>query len=214
MTLNIIIFSIFLFIIVFFDCSYNVSLSLSVNKNDKKLRTYKKSKRNLSKQHFTIHHTVFSIPHHMAHAMSDKVRRRIAENYMVVWVDASIDPSNRDCQNTLTQLRSVVNQVEQCTSAEQCIEQLEKTEETSFVISSGALGQDLVPDIHGMPKLDAIYIFCGNKQRHQQWAQNWPKIKGVHTSVKPICEALKAAINQCNQNNTRPFENHVIIFRA
>ncbi|CAF4876068.1 unnamed protein product [Rotaria sp. Silwood1] len=130
-----------------------------------------------------------------------KQRRRMIENYMVIWVDSNIDMANEDCQNTLAQLRGVVNEVNQCTTAEQCIAKLqENSEETSFVISSGALGQHLVPDIHDMPKLDAIYIFCGNKQRHQEWAKNWPKIKGVHTSIKSICEKLAIAVKQCNQD--------------
>ncbi|CAF5037170.1 unnamed protein product, partial [Rotaria sp. Silwood1] len=55
---------------------------------------------------------------------------------------------------------------------EQCVQWLnENDEEILFVISSGAFGQKLVPNIHGMPKLDAIYIFCINKQRHEEWAK-------------------------------------------
>ncbi|CAF5020517.1 unnamed protein product, partial [Rotaria sp. Silwood1] len=101
----------------------------------------------------------------------------------------------------MEQLRAVVNQVQPCETAEQCIQQLtENQEEISFVISSGAIGQHLVPDIHDMVKLNGIFIFCGNKQRHQIWAQNWAKIKGIHTSIQPICDALKMAVNQCNQN--------------
>ncbi|CAF4866744.1 unnamed protein product, partial [Rotaria sp. Silwood1] len=130
-----------------------------------------------------------------------KQRRRMIENYMVIWVDSNIDMANEDCQNTLAQLRGVVNEVNQWTTAEQCIAKLqENSEDTSFVISSGYLGQHLVPEIHGMPQLDAIYIFCGNKQRHQEWAKHWPKIKGVHTSIKSICEKLAIAVKQCNQD--------------
>ncbi|CAF4841335.1 unnamed protein product, partial [Rotaria magnacalcarata] len=47
----------------------------------------------------------------------------------------------------------------------------------AFIISSGALGQHLVTDIHGMPKVDAIYIFCGNKARQWLWTKDWPKIR-------------------------------------
>ncbi|CAF1456877.1 unnamed protein product [Rotaria sp. Silwood1] len=133
--------------------------------------------------------------------MNRQRRRQMAENYLVIWVDGNINMENQDCQNTLAQLRGVVNDVNPCTTAEQCIDKLqENSEETSFVISSGALGQHLVPDIHGMPKLDGIYIFCGNKQRHQEWAKNWPKIKGVHTTIKSICEKLAIAVKQCNQD--------------
>ncbi|CAF1320889.1 unnamed protein product [Rotaria sp. Silwood1] len=96
-------------------------------------------------------------------------RERMAENYLVIWVDGNIDMANQDCQNTMEQLRAVVNEVKPCETAEQCVQMLmENQEEISFVISSGALGQHLVPDIHDMAKLNAIFIFCGNKQRHQE----------------------------------------------
>ncbi|CAF1202699.1 unnamed protein product, partial [Rotaria magnacalcarata] len=34
-------------------------------------------------------------------------RRRMAQNYLVIWVDGNIDESNDDCRNTLAQLRAV-----------------------------------------------------------------------------------------------------------
>ncbi|CAF3766235.1 unnamed protein product, partial [Rotaria sp. Silwood1] len=134
--------------------------------------------------------------------MSQQPRRRLPENYMVIWVDGNMDMINKDCHNTLAQLRGVVNQVIPCTTAEECVQQLnENPEEISFVISSGALGQHLVPSIHGMAKLNAIFIFCRKKEHHQVWAQNWPKIKGVHTTIKHICEKLAIAIKQYNQDH-------------
>ncbi|CAF0881000.1 unnamed protein product [Rotaria sp. Silwood1] len=129
-------------------------------------------------------------------------RRRMAENYLVIWVDGNIDPTNEDGQNTLAQLLCVVNEVNPCTTTEECIQHLdENKEKTAFVISSGVLGQYLVPNIHDIPTLDAIYIFGSNKQRHESWAKNWTKIKGVHTSIKPICDPLQMAVKQCNQHN-------------
>ncbi|CAF3265952.1 unnamed protein product [Rotaria sp. Silwood2] len=128
-------------------------------------------------------------------------RRRTAENYLVIWVDQNIDPTNEDCQHTLTELRGVVNQISPCTTSEECVQWLnENNKEISFVICSGALGQQLVPEIHDIPTLDAIYIFCANQQRHAAWAENWPKIKAVHISIKPICDELKMTVKQCNQN--------------
>ncbi|CAF4046177.1 unnamed protein product, partial [Rotaria sp. Silwood1] len=129
-------------------------------------------------------------------------RRRMAENYFVIWVDKNINRENKDCQNTLTQLRGVVNQVDICFTAEQCIQLLnEHRKETSFVISSGTLGQHLVPDIHDMLNLDTIYIFCRNKELHKAWAKNWTKIKGVHKTINSICEKLKMDVKQCDQIN-------------
>ncbi|CAF4768597.1 unnamed protein product, partial [Rotaria sp. Silwood2] len=52
-----------------------------------------------------------------------------------------------------------------------------------------------------METLNAIFIYYGDEQQHQLWVQNWPKIKGVHTTIKQICEKLAMTIKKCNQNN-------------
>ncbi|CAF5122185.1 unnamed protein product, partial [Rotaria sp. Silwood1] len=135
--------------------------------------------------------------------MSRQRRQRMAENYLVIWVDANINMENEAFQHTLSQLRGVVNEVKICITPEECIRLLnDNKEETTFVISSGKLGQVLVPNIHGMRNLDTIYIFCRNKELHREWAQHWTKIKGVHKTIKSICNALQIAVKQCNQNNT------------
>jgi hypothetical protein len=51
-----------------------------------------------------------------------------------------------------------------------------------------------------MSQVDSIFIFCGNKKRHEQWAKDWSKIKRVFTEISPICEDLKQAAQQCEQN--------------
>ncbi|CAF0832762.1 unnamed protein product [Adineta steineri] len=130
-----------------------------------------------------------------------QLRQRMAQNYLLIWVDASIDETNKDCQNTLAQLKKVINDVNLCTESDQCIQALNKVDkEQAFVITSGSLGQHLIPEIHGMPQLDAIYIFCGDKSRHQGWTQNWTKVKGVHTNIKDICQALQLTVKQYDQD--------------
>ncbi|CAM4841874.1 unnamed protein product [Rotaria magnacalcarata] len=129
-------------------------------------------------------------------------RRRMAQNYLVIWVDGNIDENTVDCQNTLAQLRAVVSDVNVCTTPEGCIEFLNEMDDgKAFIISSGAFGQHLVADIHGMPKVDAIYIFCGNKARHEPWAKDWSKIRGVFTSIKSICESLKKVAREYDHNS-------------
>ncbi|CAF4517490.1 unnamed protein product, partial [Rotaria socialis] len=129
-------------------------------------------------------------------------RRRMTQNYLVIWVDGNIDENSNDCRNTLAQLRAVISDVNVCTTLEQCVEFLNEIDDgKAFIISSGALGQSLVNDIHSIPKVDAIYIFCGNKTRHELWAKEWPKIRGVFTSIKPICESLKKVAHECDHDS-------------
>ena len=130
------------------------------------------------------------------------IRERNPQNFLLVWVDANINESKPDCQNTLTQLRTVVNNVNLCTTADQCIQFLQDTHnEKAFLIVSGSLGQKLVPQIHPLSQVDAIYVFCGDKPRHEQWAKDYSKVKGVHTNIEVICKELPIAVKQCNQDS-------------
>ena len=130
-------------------------------------------------------------------------RTRILQNYLLVWVDANATTSNEDSQHTLEQLRSIINDVNTFIEPEQCLTFLKDIQpEKVFLIVSGSLGRDLVPRIHPMAQLDAIFIFCGDKSRHEEWVKKWSKVKGVHTRIKPICEALELAVKQCNQDST------------
>ncbi|CAF3801014.1 unnamed protein product [Adineta steineri] len=128
-------------------------------------------------------------------------RQRITQNYLLVWVDASIEETNKDCQDTLAQLKNVVNDVIPSTKSDQCVQTLKRFDhETAFVITSDSLGQQLVSEIHDMPHLDTIYILCSNKSRYQGWTQNWTKVKGVYTNIKEICQELQLAVQQCDQD--------------
>ena len=129
-------------------------------------------------------------------------KERNPQNFLLIWVDVNIDESKPDCQNTLAQLRAIVNNVNLCTTPDQCIQFLKDTRnEKAFLIVSGSLGQTLVPQIHSLPQLDAIYVFCGDKTRHEQWTKQHPKIKGVHTNIEVICKELPIAAKQCNQDS-------------
>ncbi|CAF2332495.1 unnamed protein product [Rotaria sp. Silwood2] len=134
-------------------------------------------------------------------SLAIRQRRRMSQNYLVIWVDGSVDQPNQDNQHTLEQLRSVVKEIKLCTTSTQCIEFLKNMNgKKALVISSGALGQHLVLQIHDMPHVDAIYIFCGDESRHKSWVKKWSKIQGVFTSIAPICDSLRKITGQCNHN--------------
>ncbi|UJR15400.1 hypothetical protein I4U23_002347 [Adineta vaga] len=117
------------------------------------------------------------------------------QSVLLIWLDGSIDKNNEDCQNTMIQLRRAVIDLNTYTNGDQCIQFIETIKgRKACMIISGSLGQHTVPRVHDLSQVDSIFIFCGNKQRHEEWAKEWPKIKGVFTEIKPICEALKQAV--------------------
>ncbi|CAF1423574.1 unnamed protein product [Adineta steineri] len=132
-------------------------------------------------------------------------RRRInmqrMQNVLLVWLDSNIDETNDGCQNTIRQLRQAVNNTNTFTDGDQCFEFIETVVDKKVcMIISGSLGQHNVPRMHNMSQVDSIFIFCGNKKYHEQWAKDWSKIKGVFTDITPICKVLKEAAHQCEQN--------------
>ncbi|CAF3826037.1 unnamed protein product [Adineta steineri] len=116
----------------------------------------------------------------------------LIEDHLLIWTDGSIGENDKDSQGTLSELHKVVKKVETCTKPEQCIKLLNgMNNEKVLVICSGSLGKDLVSQIHHMPNLVGIYIFCGNEALHTEWTTNWPKIKLVSTKIGSICDAMK-----------------------
>jgi tetratricopeptide (TPR) repeat protein len=117
-------------------------------------------------------------------------------------MDESIDEiNNDDCRKSITKLRQVTNTVKTFTDPDECIRFINGIkEEKAFMISSGALGQTTIPFIHDQPQVSTIYIFCGNKRRHEEWTKQWSKVKDVYTDIAPICEALKQADQDCDEN--------------
>ena len=128
---------------------------------------------------------------------------QILQNYRLVWVDANINDSDSDCQHSLAQLRNVVNDIKIFQDSDTCVDFLhDVVHEKAFVIASGSLGKDLIPRIHSMGQVDAIFIFCSDRARHKPWSEQWSKIKDVYTRIGPICEALQQYAKQCDEDST------------
>ncbi|CAF2109770.1 unnamed protein product [Rotaria magnacalcarata] len=120
------------------------------------------------------------------------------QNFSLVWLDSSIDDvSNADTSNTISRLQELVNTINTFSDADRCISFLTSTEgENILLIISGALGEIIVPTVHDMTQIHSMYVFCRNASKHKQWAQRWPKVRGMFTEILPLCEALKQTAQQ------------------
>ena len=126
--------------------------------------------------------------------------RRVLQNFLLVWLDANFNESNADFKTSLKYLRQVVASIETFTDAEECVKFLDQIQkEKAFMIVSGSLGRQVVAEIESKPQLEAIYVFCGNKAAHEQWASKISKVKGVYTDIKPICKALQIDRENCDR---------------
>ncbi|CAF1472748.1 unnamed protein product, partial [Rotaria sp. Silwood1] len=133
-------------------------------------------------------------------AVLPQTARRILQNFLLVWLDANLQESDNDFKNSLQHLRKIVASITKFTDAQQCVNFLsEIKKEKIFMIVSGSLGRQIVPEIEALPQLEAIYVFCGNQSVHEQWAKKISKVKGVYTKIEPICQALEIDRQRCDQ---------------
>ena len=83
------------------------------------------------------------------------------------------------------------------TDADQCIAFLKQMKDRNiFLITSGTFGKSVVPTIHNVPQIKVVFIFCGNKSYHEQWAKDWSKISNIVTDFSDLCTAVQLAVQQ------------------
>ena len=134
-------------------------------------------------------------------ASCGRINGQMVQNVLLVWLDDKADHNKPDCQNTIAQLRRSMNNVNKFTNVDECVQFLiDMQNEKVCMIISGKLGEQTVPCIHDLLQVDTMFIFCSNKKYHEQWAKNWPKIKGIFTEITHICEALEKTAKQCEQD--------------
>jgi tetratricopeptide (TPR) repeat protein len=133
--------------------------------------------------------------------VSKRMNVHMVQNVLLIWLDQNIDHNSADCRNTVAQLGRTISTINTFTDRDQCINFLtDISSENVCMIISDAFCQSLVPLIHDVPHLQAIFIFCRNKTQFEQWTKDWSKIKGIFTEITPIYEALKQAAQQSEQN--------------
>ncbi|CAF1414160.1 unnamed protein product [Adineta steineri] len=132
-----------------------------------------------------------------------RINMQRMQNVLLIWLDNVINENNADCSNTIKQLKRVVNNINTFTDGEECVEFIQTINNNKVcMIVSGSLGKHILPHVHEMSQVDTIFIFCNNQEWHKQWVKEWSKIKGVFTDITSVCEALKQASHQCEQNAT------------
>ncbi|CAF1179093.1 unnamed protein product [Adineta steineri] len=115
------------------------------------------------------------------------------EIYSLIWLDSSVNDSSQNIQ-AQNKLRQIINHLKVFEDDQQClryIQSLNKHDRVFFIVN-GKLGQLIVPKLARFTQIISIYIYCFNQQTHQQWAQYYPKIKGVFTKFSELMTKIKS----------------------
>ncbi|CAF0741266.1 unnamed protein product [Adineta ricciae] len=115
------------------------------------------------------------------------------ESYCLVWLDASVH-ENAEIED---KLRCVIDQLEKFDNAKECQEYIEQRSRTDriILIVSGQFGKQLIPIIHKLRQVLSVYVYCIDQTNHEQWANQYSKIKGVFTK---LCDLLSRIASDHN----------------
>ncbi|CAF1602222.1 unnamed protein product [Rotaria magnacalcarata] len=120
------------------------------------------------------------------------------ETFMLIWLDSLVNKSE-DNIDTKILLRKTINRLVAFEDMDKCIEYIkDQDEERIVLIVSGRLGQQAVPALHHLAHLIAIYVYCGDKKRHEIWTKEYIKIKGVIDDLKELI--IQIQIDQTKRN--------------
>ena len=99
------------------------------------------------------------------------------ETFSLLWLDAQVNTSeeNRQAQR---KLRQVINHLRIFDDENICKKYISysSNQDRFVLIVSGRLGQQIVPEIHNLRQISAIYVYCSNKKLNEAWAKNHPKV--------------------------------------
>lgn len=99
------------------------------------------------------------------------------EIFHIVWLDAN----PQENRNTMQKLRSIFNRLEIFQAIEPCQRFVEKRakNERLVMIVSGRLGQEILRNIHKLPQVASVYVYCMDVETHEKWARTFSKVSNL-----------------------------------
>ena len=103
------------------------------------------------------------------------------EKFALIWLDSDVHKTN-DNLMTLEKLKDASTYIKTFDVTEKFEEWFNRPaaamskDEKFVMIVSGQLGKVVVPKIHALPQLVAIYVYCMDKKTIETWANQFKKV--------------------------------------
>jgi tetratricopeptide (TPR) repeat protein len=121
------------------------------------------------------------------------------EDVTLIWLDKTIDP-------TRTTLREITNYVLLYTELESCITYIRSIRtERIFLIISGIYAEQCLNQIHDLPQLDSIFIYCMNINKYKNVfldSEKYSKLIGIFDNENRLIESIREELNDLYQQLT------------
>ena len=117
---------------------------------------------------------------------------------MLIWLDQTFD----EVRNSFHLFQSLINTIQFFSNIDHHVGNLSMRLSMGklFIITSGNLGEILVPTIETKSQIVAIYVYCNQRKHHEEWAKDYSKVKGVYTDLRSIFNGFRRDFRQMNND--------------
>ncbi|CAF1170366.1 unnamed protein product [Rotaria sp. Silwood1] len=103
--------------------------------------------------------------------------RRSRNTVLHVWLDASANSNSSSFKKVEKQLKAKLENLITFNAINDFKEFIEiHDNQTILLIVSASYGRQIVPEIHNLRQLLAIYVYCANIESNIQWAKDYTKV--------------------------------------
>ncbi|CAF1148906.1 unnamed protein product [Rotaria sp. Silwood1] len=123
---------------------------------------------------------------------------KIMNSCHIIWLDDTIE-TDKQSEDIRGRIRHVGRgHLKIFADPDQCIDDIttELIEKQVFLITSNAFGRNIVPLIHELSQLQAIYIYCRNKKAAELWSKSIGKVLGIFIRPEELYIRISNDLNK------------------
>ncbi|CAF1343759.1 unnamed protein product [Rotaria sp. Silwood1] len=129
-------------------------------------------------------------------SLTDSANKKLT----IVWLDSEANKSEDNLFIQQNLFRAFDN-VEIHEEEDECQQFIQSKPKVPFlIIVSGRLSRKIIPNIHELQQISGIYIFCLNKSRHEEWSQQYPKIRGIIVELDELISKIRSDLRMFAKN--------------
>ncbi|CAF1087918.1 unnamed protein product [Adineta ricciae] len=121
------------------------------------------------------------------------------ESITLIWFDPTIG-SHEDHERTKQRLREINDYVVFHIELDPCIAYIQTiSKEKVFLVTSGAHALELLTQVHELPQVDSIFVFCMKKPKYEYLRDAYPKIVNIFTDRAVLCASILEQVSLLNK---------------
>jgi hypothetical protein len=109
------------------------------------------------------------------------------ETYSILWLD-SLVTDTREYVDAQQRLRTSINYIRTFKNIDDCEQYIQSVpaQDRIIFIVNNQLGQELVPRVHQLRQIFAIYIYSNDNKRSGLWAKEFKKVNTCHITFNVV----------------------------